>query len=390
MKQTKMKRNVRLYYLFRVFATMNFVMPMFMLFLLDKGLSGFEIFVTQAVYTFTELLLTVPSGAFADKVGRKKTLLLSSALYAVCFVLYGMSGTFMHVLLVEVLWAVSSASFHGTGEAFLYDTLAEARQKNKYKDVVGTAYAIQSFMMGACAVAGGYLAKHDLALPFFVSAVPAAVSLVPLLFLDEPRRSKTKETSYMKLVKEASAYVFKHHRLRNVMYYVGVTTLAGFMGWMLYQPTLSDMGLKVEYLGVVMMVLCFAHAVGNKLAHKFEKVFGHLDLMFVFAGVKGLLYLLVYLASGHYLVLWALFADLLGGMSNTLVSDWVNKHSSSKNRATVLSVSTMSGSLMFSVFSPLLGLYVDTYSAHAAYSLLGLMLVAYALRQVGVMLLAKK
>ena len=128
-----MKRNIRLYYGFRGLNTMNFIMPIFILFLIDKGLSGFEIMLTQAAYTMMELLLTVPSGAMADRVGRKKTLILSNLLYAIAFVAYGFSETFVQILLAEMVFAVASATFHGTGEAFLYDTLAQHKKEKKYK-----------------------------------------------------------------------------------------------------------------------------------------------------------------------------------------------------------------------------------------------------------------
>jgi MFS family permease len=389
-KHDKMRRNLRLYYVFRVLCTINFVMPIFILFLMDKGLTSFQIFVTQAVYMLAELLLTVPSGAFADKVGRKKTLILSSAVYATAYVVYGFAGTFSQVLFAELVFAVSSAAFHGTGEAFLYDTLAEAKKEKRYKRVLGTAYAIQSVVIGLSSVCGGWMAKYDLALPFFVSAFPAALSLVPLFMLDEPKRVKDEKSSYMLMMKEAAMFVVGYRKIRNVLYFISVTMLTGFVGWLLYQPLLTGMGLRVEYLGVFMMLLALVHGLGNKLAHRLEKRLGHLDLMFMFAGFRALLYLLVYLASGYYLVVWALLLDLAGGMAAPIVSEWINRYSKSENRATVLSLSTMSGSLTVTLFSPLFGLYVDAYSNQAAYLLLAIVLGAYALRQLAMMLLGRK
>jgi MFS family permease len=363
---------------------MNFIMPIFMLFLIDKGLSSFQIFLTQAFYTITELGLNVPSGAFADKVGRKKTIVLSTVLYSGAFIAYGFADSFAMILFAELVFAISSAMFHGTGEAFLYDTLAEAGRKKQFNKVMGNAFAIQSVVMGLSAVGGGLLAKYDLALPFFVSAFPVALSMIPLFFLDEPRR--TKETaSYLKLMKDSTIFVVKHKRLRNVMYFISVTTLAGFIGWMLYQPLLTNMGMRVEYLGIVMMALSLSHALGNKLAGFFDKKFSNLNLMFLFTGFRALLFLLVYLASGFYLIVWAVLIDLIGGLASPLVADWINRYSKSGNRATVLSITMMSGNLAFTLFSPLFGLYIDAYSEHAVYLLLAIIMGAYALRQLAIL-----
>ncbi|MFH1063930.1 MAG: MFS transporter [Candidatus Woesearchaeota archaeon] len=389
-KQMKWKRNIRLYYTFRIFCTMNFVMPIFMLFLIDKGLSSFEIFVTQAVYTATELILTIPSGAFADKVGRKRTLILSTVLYALGFVSYGYSSTFVHILLAEIVFAVSSAAFHGTGEAFIYDTLAEAKQEKRYKRALGTAYALQSFVMGACSVAGGLMAKHSLALPYLVSALPISLSMVPLFFLEEPRRDKQESTAYLDMIKEAMVFTVQHKKLRNLMYFGAATTLTGFMAFLLYQPMLTGMGLPVEYLGVAIMTLSVAHGIGNKLAHRFEKKLGHLDLLAISAGFRALLYLLVFLARGPYLLVWAILIDLTAGITSPIFSEWMNRYSKSENRATVLSIMSMSGMLSFTVFSPLFGLFIDVYSEQLCYLLLAMIIGMYALRQLAVALFARR
>ena len=388
-KIQKLKKNIRLYYGFRVLCTMNFIMPIFMLFLIDKGLSGFQIMVTQAGYTLVELLLTVPSGAMADKIGRKKTLILSTMLYVVAFVVYGMSDTFVQILLAEIVFAASSATFHGTGEAFLYDTLAEGKQEKKYKNVLGTAFAIQSLVMGSAAVVGGIIAKTDLALPFFISAVPIGLSMIPLFLLDEPKRKKS-EQHYWKLMKDSISFLVKHKRMRNIFYYAAFTTVAGFMGWMLYQPLFTEMGMRIEYLGVVMMLMSVMHAVGNKVAERFEQKFGKFDLMLLFAGFRGLLFLLVWLGGGLYIVVWALLMDLVAGMSGPIVSDWINRCSKEENRATILSISSMSGTLAFTLVSPLIGLYMDVYSTQAVYLLLASILGIYACRQVVVLLIARR
>ncbi len=376
--------------MYRVFCTMNFIMPIFMLFLIDKGLSSFEIFITQAIYTATELILTIPSGAFADKVGRKRTLILSTVLYAIGFVSYGYSSTFTQILLAEIVFAVSSAAFHGTGEAFLYDTLAEAKQEKRYKKTLGTAYAIQSFVMGACSVAGGLMAKYSLGLPFLISALPVALSMIPLFFLDEPKRDKGKDTAYWCMIKDAAVFTVSHRKLRNLLYFSAATTLTGFMAFMLYQPMLTDMGMPVEYLGVAIMTLSVAHGIGNKLAHRFEKRLGHLDMLAISAGFRALLYLLVFFARGPYLLVWAILVDLTAGITSPIVSEWMNRYSKSENRATVLSVMSMSGMLSFTMFSPLFGLFIDVYSEQLCYLLLALILGMYVLRQLAVAVLARR
>ncbi|MBW2964395.1 MFS transporter [Candidatus Woesearchaeota archaeon] len=376
----KMKRNIRLYYLFRLFGSMQFVVPIFMLFLMEKGLTSFEIMLTQAVYTVTELLLTVPSGAFADKVGRKKTLLISQFLFASGWVLYGLAGSFLHILMVEMMFAVSSAAFHGTGEAFLYDTLAEGGRKKLFKKVMGNTYALQSAVIGVAAVCGGFLAKSSLALPFFATAFPACLSILPLFFMSEPVRTKA-ESGYWKLMKVASSSTWKHPVLRSVLYYSGASMFTGFMAFLLLQPLLTKKGLPVEYLGFAVLFMAVASSLGSKMSHRVEKSIRSRNMLLGFAAVKAVLLLLVYVATGYYLLVWFVLMDLAMGVAQPIVAEMLSRHSREEHRATVQSLSGFTGCLTFSLLSPLMGLYVDAYSEQQAFLLLTVVMAVFVARQ---------
>lgn len=386
--EEQLKRNIRLYYAYRFFCRMEFVMPVFMLFLIDKGLNTFQIFLIQAVYTITELIVTVPLGIFADRAGRKKTLILSTVLFAAGFAAYNFVDTFTEILLVELVFAVSSAAFSGAGEAFLYDSLSEMEEQKKYKKVIGNTYAIESIVGGASAVIGGIIAKYSLSLPFLVTVIPVTISLIPLFLLKEPMLVKKCRKSYWTTTKQTAAFVSRKKQLRNILYYVAVTTLVGFTGFLLYQPLFTKRGLGVEYLGVVMLLLSASYALGSKIAHKVEFGLRKTRVMLAFAAVKAVLYFLVYLTGGVYSIIFAMLFSIITGIASTLVSEWMNRHARAKNRATLLSFSSMSGNLAYAVFSPAVGLFVDAYNEQTAYLLMAIVLAGYVLRGV-VMLLVR-
>jgi hypothetical protein len=66
----------------------------------------------------------------------------------------------------------------------------------------------------------------------------------------------------------------------------------------------------------------------------------------------------------------------------------MNKQARAKNRATLLSFSSMSGNLAYALFSPAVGLFVDAYNEQTAYLLLAVILIGYVLRGV-IMLLVR-
>ena len=100
--------------------------------------------------------------------------------------------------------------------------------------------------------------------------------------------------------------------------------------------------------------------------------------------LAAVLYLLVYLAGGYYMMVWAFLIDIIYGLTTPLTTEWINRHMKSDKRATVLSLSGMASCFSFTIFSPLMGLYVDAYSTQAAYLLLAITIGAFAVRQLAI------
>src|SRR4051812_36555370 len=69
---SRMPRNVRLFIWFRILFNCRFYYPVFTILFLDLGLSIAEFAALNVVWAVTIVLLEVPSGALADRFGRRK------------------------------------------------------------------------------------------------------------------------------------------------------------------------------------------------------------------------------------------------------------------------------------------------------------------------------
>ena len=78
-------------------------MPIIGLFYADNNLSAFQLFIIQAGYSFSSAVFEIPSGYFADVVGRRKTLIIGSSMGALGFIIYSMSGSFVAFLCAEII-----------------------------------------------------------------------------------------------------------------------------------------------------------------------------------------------------------------------------------------------------------------------------------------------
>jgi len=77
-EHAKYKSNVWKYYLFTIFANPIFVAPILTLFLLARGLSFTQVMFLEALFAAAVFVLEVPTGAVADLLGRKISLVAGS------------------------------------------------------------------------------------------------------------------------------------------------------------------------------------------------------------------------------------------------------------------------------------------------------------------------
>ena len=97
------------------------------LFLLDAGLSFFEVFVANAAFSAGMVVFEVPTGVVADTLGRRVSFLLSVSVLAATTLLYvalaQVDAGVVAFALVSVLMGLGFTFYSGAMEAWLVDAL---------------------------------------------------------------------------------------------------------------------------------------------------------------------------------------------------------------------------------------------------------------------------
>ncbi len=111
---------------------LRFFEPFFILYLRSKGISFTDIGILYAVREIVTNLLEIPSGLFADSVGRKKSLLMAYVFYIFSFVIFALSNNFWLFLVAIVSYGAGDAFRSGTHKAMIYKYL-EIKGWSEYK-----------------------------------------------------------------------------------------------------------------------------------------------------------------------------------------------------------------------------------------------------------------
>ena len=167
------------------------------LFLLDAGLSFFEVFVANAAFSAGMVAFEVPTGVVADTLGRRVSFLLSVSVLAATTLIYvGLAEVDAGVVafsLVSVAMGLGFTFYSGAMEAWLVDALHVTGYAGALDTVFARGQQITGAAMLVGTVGGGLLGQIDLSIPYLVrSALLVAVFVVAYAVMHDlgftPRR----------------------------------------------------------------------------------------------------------------------------------------------------------------------------------------------------------
>lgn len=349
------------------------------------GINLTQIMVLQSWFMFWTFVLEIPSGAVADYLGRRQSLVLACIISVIAALVYGSVPNFYIFLLGEILSAVSAALFSGASEAFVYDTLNNIGEAEKSKEVFGR---IDSFGLAGVTIGaplGGIIAvKLGFNAPMLLLAVPFAIAFIIALTFKEPRAhsqttQKIESKGYMSILKGGVECFYKNEALKILaLDMIFIASIAYFMNWF-YQPMLKRAGVDVAYFGIVHASFVVSQILVMNNYDRLENMFGSKKrLVSVSALITGVMFIIGGLTSFIPVVLLVIILGGGFGLSRRpLLISYMNKYIPSPERATVLSAIFMLRTLALVVVNPVVGLMAE-WSLSYTLIILGIMAVIFS------------
>lgn len=372
METYALRRNVPLLFAVRACEYMGgFMAPIIVVFFTRRGLNITEVMLLETIFAVAIVAFEVPSGFFADRVGRRWSIFLGLTLTALAAVAYGLGRNFGHFAAAEVIWALGGSFVSGADSALLYDTLAAQGRPQEYQKLEGRANFIALGVAALASVGGGLIATLGLNLPFFATAGGLAVGAVLAFLLSEAPRQPgghpRGELYY--LYKIGRFALYKNKEVRWLIMLAALVTGMGTIGFWLYQPYFEVCRIPLAYFGAIFALFHLFAAFSGHVACAVEKAIGK---------AWALIILPVFLALSLGLMgafvtplgfLFVLGAQFVRGFSTPIVQDYINRHTWSDKRATVLSIKNLMGRILFVATAPLIGLAVDHSSVRVGLAL---------------------
>lgn len=202
-----MPRNIPLFIAFRLLFNARFYYPIFAVLQLDYGLTMAQFAILNAVWAVSIVLLEVPSGALADKLGRRPMIIIASVLMIlemslIAFVPFGNANLIFWVwVLNRILSGAAEASASGADEALAYDSLPEGEQEAQWPKVLARLMTFSSCAFVVAMLVGGAVYDHSflnnllgtdfaketvIRFPIYLTLISALIALPISLLMKEP------------------------------------------------------------------------------------------------------------------------------------------------------------------------------------------------------------
>jgi MFS family permease len=344
----------------------SLVMPIIVPFYQSNHLSITEIMLLKSVYSLVIVVLELPSGYIADMLGRRKTLIAGSIMGAAGFIVYSVTHSYVGFLVAEIALGAGHSFVSGADSAMLYDTLASRNRNKEYAKYEGLNASIGNFSEAFAGLVGGAIALISLRMPFYFqaliasSAIPASLLLVEPAFSAIPRLRRV--GGWMNIYKIVKKIIFKEKDLRfNLLFssIIGAATLQ--MAWFA-QPLFEKMLLPLALFGTVWTALNLITGGSSIWAHRIERYFGERRTMMAIAVFIPLMMMISGIIPEFLIIPLLVMFYFMRGIATPVLKDYINRHTNSRVRATVMSLRDLTIRVFFALFAPLAGYFTDHYS----------------------------
>ena len=373
------RRNLHKLWLLKGLESAWFPIPILMIFYESHGLSLEQGVMLKAILSGAIFLGEIPSGYFADRLGRKTSLCVGALLWLGAWLIYCTQGTFSWFAGAEIIAGLGGSLMSGADSAIAYDSLLQLHRQQEYQDWEGKGIAIMGLTEAGCGLVGAWVANQNLVYPFYLQTLCIGLYFLVALTLQEPSAHKSVETPRWRSLLPSIRDIFSQRPFLKWLFCFSATLSCGsFLIVWLSQEYMTQQGITLTQLGWAWVVFHGTMAIASANAGKISTTASR----WVF-GLLPLLLGLAYIGLGHTQHLFGLsfiiLIYILRGLNMPLVLRYLNDHIPSHLRATLISINSFAFRLFFLCFAPIVSLISRLTSFETSLIFTGFVLGAIAL-----------
>lgn len=373
MSDLQLKRNLKLLYVFSFFWLALVIIPVIVPFFATKGLSLADVFILQSIFALSVVIFEVPSGYFADMIGRRNALIIGSFFHGVGFTLLCFADSFAGLAVFEVTVGLGMSLLSGSDLSLLYDSQLALRLSPQEKTRgLARFRTIKAGSEGLASLLGGALVLWSFDLVVYANAVLAWVPFLTSFSLVEAPYDRMQVASAVQNFRRILLHLFFQDRLLRLttlaLTFYGLSTF--YVVWLI-QPYWQSNGVPLAMFGVLWAAKNFTVALASRYCAPLEERFGPAPVLVVMAVLPVVGYLGMAVTGGLLGMFLAFTFYISRGIHQVILTDAFNSRIPSEFRATANSLTGFLFRLTFILTGPLVGFLYEWQGMQATLVVLG-------------------
>lgn len=312
------------------------------------------------------LLMEIPTGALADLLGKRKSLILGYFIKTIGQLVMVFANSLTMLVLSVFILGPGYGLVSGTKEALLFDSLKQLKRENEYEQHLSDINKYSLIALAVASAVGGFLYSVNIRLPFLLTGVCMLFATAIAFFFKEPVMD-TDTFSLKQFIAQTTkgfgslkAGVLKSRFVVLVMLFAAFTHLV----YQVFDSALAiEFGFKEQWLGIFFAVATLAAAAGNHFYVSIKNKLGLTNLYYLLLVLIGMSIVVSPIAGLYIGGLSIMLREFLQGYPNILATDAINKTTPSNIRTTTISTYYMIVGLPYAVSAYFIGYSIDLFSA---------------------------
>lgn len=366
---------------------LSIISAMYVTYLMSHGLSLFETNAVNAIYFFTLFICEIPTGAFADIFGRKKSFIVACLLMGASMFIYGAVTTFTGFVIAEIVGAVGSTFKSGAFRAWLVDRLKHHGFEGELSKVFAKENLVRQIAGGIGAIFGSYIAVVNMSLPWFIGGTTLLITAVFAMVMMKEEYFVPIKLSFkqglisMKTVTVSSFHFARRDRaVRFVLIITGLQVFAFQALNMYWQPFFKSYGVAEKHFGFVFTTMMAGVALGAFIISRMNTAGREKQVIIITQILTGLAVLSTISLSGIGFVISAfVLHEMFRGAFDPLLGSFLHKRIPSSERATIDSFCSIAPHIAGSIGLLASGAIAEMFGIRFAWLISGLILIIGAI-----------
>ncbi|MGC2303813.1 MFS transporter [Candidatus Binatus sp.] len=367
----------------------GFLFGVYPIFLHSRGLNQFQINSVLATYFLVLFLTDVPTGAFADLLGRRKSFVLGAFLRVSAFLLYFVAHHYYVFIIAESIDGIGTTFGNGAIDAWGVDALDDAGYDGLKDRLFSRISQLSTIGFMGSAMIGAYVADVNIAWPWILGAGGYVIAGTVGAFLMHDERVRTTTVRVADIPRRIAENVgggiregLGAHTVLMLSIANAITVAAWAPYWVSWPVMFNEsLAVGVWIIGWIYCGLSLARLIGAEVSARLavDESQRPARVSMLIIAASAMLFLAGLFGGRPGVSLAMLFImNLFTGAMMPLVQSWFNEQLESGNRATLLSFNSTFQTMGGAVGLLVAGRIADTAGIPFEWQIAGLISVCAA------------